>query len=125
MKRRKQIFESPDGSLSVDVFIEHWEVILAFARTTDAALGDFAEACSYSSDPHDVVRVATHDLETIVAFLFRVRTNLESAAPLEPEPTADILENFSNSELGRMLGDVIGVLREAIRLERPFRAWRE
>jgi hypothetical protein len=141
MKRSKQVFEAPRGSegedaLPIDpspwhagraaaLFLEQWERILIFARTVDPVKADIIAAYACSSDPRDVVHVAIAELVSSLEFMSLVRVSLTSAAPLEPEPTEELPENFTNDEIARMVDAIRAVLGEAVRLRAPFRAWVE
>jgi hypothetical protein len=139
MGRLKQVFEAPMDSTdelpippspwhhnrSVDLFMEQWERILAFAATLDPIKAGIVASYAYSSDPHDVIDVPSEQLDQSSKFLTEVRASLEHAEPLEPEPTEEMPENFTNHEIARMIEAVLSVLQEAGRLRQPFRAWSE
>jgi hypothetical protein len=50
---------------------------------------------------------------------------IEHAEPLVPKATDEIPDRFINEEHVRMLNAVTAVIRESMRLNQPFRAWRE
>jgi hypothetical protein len=126
MSRLWQIFQAPgpdDVSLPLDespwhvgrqarLPKEHWDAIVALARRLQGSWGELLERASDLDD--DASRWTTQDSTALLAALGRIIEALPAVAPLTPQVTPDIPENYGNDEHARMVAAVAAVVRESL-----------
>jgi hypothetical protein len=104
--------------------LEHWRLLLDFGRSLN--LEDVELLASWWGTGvlrTDEIHASAEELQRVVALLASIADRLRASPPLVSEPTDGVPEDYSNEEYCRMLEAVAAVLREALRLQRPFRAW--
>jgi hypothetical protein len=106
---------------------EHWETILDFAETFDIEKTDILRLYSNLRNENQIESVfpSGEELREIIAFIQFLIQAIEYSAPLTPETTPVILENYSNEEHMRMLRAVFTVLEVSASLQQPFKSWVE
>lgn len=110
------------GSL-VRLPLEHWTLILNFARALDPLLCARLEDAGAGAGELDEVDGDPTDWRAIARFAASVRIALENAPPLVPEATDDVPDELVNAEHARMLEAFEGILAVSIRRGARFRAW--
>jgi hypothetical protein len=106
---------------------EHWDLIIDFAERLDPDKSNMLRALSWAVDDNemDYIDISAEDLTALLPFLTQLAVEIEHAEPLVPKATDEIPDRFINEEHVRMLNAVTAVIRESMRLNQPFRAWRE
>jgi hypothetical protein len=137
-KRRFQVFVAPgtDAKLPLEpspwhrdrrvkLYLEHWQLLLQFARILDPDRALLLRQCSTSDDRDDYVHLSDEKFGELSALLDLLARTLPDAAPLIERPTAEIPDDFINEEYARMVRAVRAVVDESRRVGQPFQAWIE
>ena len=141
MSKMWQVFAAPDdGSQNLPIapspwhagrftYIprEHWTVLLAFAEQIDPQRTSTLRSLSRSQNllADDEVHAPEKDLKAANDFIRHLQSIIARSASLINVLDGEVAEYFENDEYVRMLEAVAAVLRESLRLGKPFRAWVE
>jgi hypothetical protein len=139
MKRSWQIFVAPGEEneplpISVSPWhserraslpLEHWNLILDFIEQYDRKSAERLRMLSRAVDDNDddFVNASPEDLSELSKRMEVWMKKIKQAPPLVEAVSEDIPDRYVNEEHARMLEAVAAVFREALRLEKPFRAW--